>query len=392
MLYPVLMGLLLMALLIHHLWWRSRLSRVGLEEQKRLAAAEQNAQRVQSELQTRQAALFNSMSEGVLVLDEQQRVLMANHAFISFFGLAGEVKGKTLLQLVRLHEVAHLAERAAQEGHVAGYELKLVFPAERCLEINGAAIGEESGKRQGLILVFHDLTRVKKLERTREEFVANVSHELRTPLSLIKGYVETLRDGAKENPELAEKFLQTIDRNAERLRLIIEDLLTISELESGRLKLDLQPLALRPLVEKLVNDFKAQAEARHVKLETELPSVQVRADPLRLEQALGNLVDNAIKYGGSGGEVQVSARPLEDGFVEISVKDNGPGIPADALDRVFERFYRVDKSRSREQGGTGLGLAIVKHIIQTHGGRVWAISQPGQGAQFCLTLPAAGGA
>jgi two-component system phosphate regulon sensor histidine kinase PhoR len=215
-----------------------------------------------------------------------------------------------------------------------------------------------------------------------------VSHELRTPLSHIKGYVETLLDGAKNDPEVSTRFLETIARNTERLKLLIEDLLTISELESGRVKLNLQAVELRPVVAKVFDDFKSHAEAKSIVLANEVPDLPVRADPGRLEQVLSNLVDNAIKYGRTGGCAKVGAQSADDGKVEVFVKDDGAGLPAESLERVFERFYRVDKARSREQGGTGLGLSIVKHIVQGHGGRVWARSEPGKGATFFFTLPA----
>jgi len=231
------------------------------------------------------------------------------------------------------------------------------------------------------------LTRLKQLERTRQEFVANVSHELRTPLSLIKGYVETLRDGALDNPQVAQKFLETIDRNAERLTLLIEDLLTISELESGRMKLELQPVSLKPTVEKVLGDFRARAGVKQMQLVGDIPEVVLHADADRLEQVLCNFVDNAIKYGRIHGTVSVTAHLTKNAQVEVSIRDDGPGIPPESLERVFERFYRVDKARSREQGGTGLGLSIVKHIVQSHGGRVWVNSQLGQGSTFFFTLP-----
>jgi len=196
-------------------------------------------------------------------------------------------------------------------------------------------------------------------------------------------------EGAKDNPEVATRFLETINRNADRLKLLIEDLLTISELESGRVRLNLQPVALRGAADKVLGDFKARAGAKEIKLTNAVPDLPVRADLNRLEQVLGNLVDNAIKYGRPGGWVEVSARPANPGLVEICVRDNGPGIPPEALERIFERFYRVDKARSREQGGTGLGLSIVKHIVQSHGGTAWARSEPGQGASFFFTMPEA---
>jgi two-component system phosphate regulon sensor histidine kinase PhoR len=218
--------------------------------------------------------------------------------------------------------------------------------------------------------------------------VANVSHELRTPLSLIKGYVETLLDGAKDNPEVQIKFLQTIQRNAERLQFLIEDLLTISELESGRLQMNLQPIKLQPLVERVLEDHKSQANAKKVALANGVPDLVVEADAERLQQVLGNLISNAIKYGRSEGRVEVSARKTDEA-IELCVQDDGPGIPHEALERVFERFYRIDKARSRDAGGTGLGLSIVKHIVQGHGGSVWAKSELGKGTEFYFTIPIA---
>jgi two-component system phosphate regulon sensor histidine kinase PhoR len=291
------------------------------------------------------------------------------------------------MEALRLHELADLVDSLDQQKHFVEHELRLSRPNERWLQVNGAALFNGEGRRQGTVLVFHDLTRLKQLERTRQEFVANVSHELRTPLSLIKGYVETLLDGARDNPEVAAKFLHTIDRNAERLKLLIEDLLTISELESGRVQLNLQSVALRPLVEKVLGDYKDRASTKNTLLSNETPDVRVRVDADRLEQVLGNLIDNAIKYGRDEGSIVVKARPSEKGQIEIAVQDDGPGIPPESLERVFERFYRVDKARSREQGGTGLGLSIVKHIVQSHGGKVWATSEPGHGASFFFTVP-----
>ncbi|MBU6401628.1 MAG: hypothetical protein KGS61_15030, partial [Verrucomicrobia bacterium] len=235
-----------------------------------------------------------------------------------------------------------------------------------------------------------DLTRLKQLERTRQEFVANVSHELRTPLSMIKGYVETLRDGAKEDPAVAARFLDTIARHTDRLAFLIEDLLTISRLESGQVTLDLQPVELGPAVERVMDELRARAAGRKVRLENAIPAGRrARADAERLHQVLVNLVDNAIKYGRADGTVIVGAETTSDKRLAVWVRDDGPGIPPEAKERVFERFYRIDKARSREQGGTGLGLAIVKHIVQAHGGEVRVESEPGHGATFRFTLPVA---
>lgn len=344
------------------------------------------------QIQSQQEVLLDSMLEGLLLLDERGCIQLANRAFATLFDVTVDIRGRTIMEALRLHELAALVSSLDTEKQVLGYELKLPGLKERWLQINAAAILNGQGRRHGTVLVFRDLTRLKQLESARQEFVANVSHELRTPLSLIKGYVETLLDGARNNPEVATKFLQTIDRNAERLRLLIEDLLTISELESGRVKLNLQVVPFGPVVAKVLEDFRTRAEAKGISLINQVPDLAVRADVDRLEQVLGNLVENAIKYGRSKGTVTVGGRAVNGGQVEVFVKDDGPGIPPEALERLFERFYRVDKARSREQGGTGLGLAIVKHIVQSHGGRVWATSEPGQGATFSFVLPQGSGA
>ena len=387
--WPTLTILAVTAMLVVHFRWRARF----LHQQRLVKAETEDLQRRQLQTTTdakaQQQVLFNSMLEGLLLLDRNRRIYLANRAFKNLFGLKTELRGKTIMEALRVHELAALVERVGSDGQVFDYELKLPELSERWLQVNAAAIFNSAGEREGTILVFHDLTRLKQLERTREEFVANVSHELRTPLSLIKGYVETLLDGARGNPEVAERFLKIIERNTQRLDLLIQDLLTISALESGRVTLNLQPVTLRPLADKVLADLKTRAENKGVKLVNELPELTATADANRLEQVLANLVDNAIKYGRAEGTVAVGGRSDDEAKIEIFVRDDGPGIPTEALERVFERFYRVDKARSREQGGTGLGLSIVKHIVQNHGGKVWVKSDLGKGATFFFTLPAA---
>ena len=332
-------------------------------------------------------ALFNSMIEGVLLLDRDGRVRLANQALNHFFNLTNDIRGQTIMEALRLHELQDLANHTTTTGQVLDFELTLPGLDERCLQVNSSVFLDRDGKQQGMILVFHDLTRLKQLENTRKEFVANVSHELRTPLSLIKGFVETLMDGAKDDPAVATRFLQTIDKHADRLTYLIEDLLTISRLESGQITLNLQQVVLQPLTQRVVDDLQARAVEKSVTLENLVPGeLAVRADADRLQQVIFNLVDNAIKYGKPSGRVVIEARSTGANIVEFSVMDDGPGIPAESIDRVFERFYRVDKARSRDQGGTGLGLSIVKHIVQGHGGEVWAKSEPGKGAAFFFTL------
>jgi two-component system phosphate regulon sensor histidine kinase PhoR len=389
MLWPTLTILAVATAVVVHWRWRNRFRQAQQSARNAIEALEKAGAQSRLELATQQQTLFNSMAAGVLLLDENGRIKLANRAVHTLFALTNELPGRTIIEGLRRHELAELVDSVRADKHPLSRELKLSGPPERWLEVNAAAIVDAAGRHQGTILVFHDLTRLKQFERARQEFVANVSHELRTPLSLIKGYVETLIDGAKDQPEVAAKFLQTIARNAERLQLIMEDLLTLSELESGQIRLNLQSVSLRSLGDKVTADLRTRAASRQVTLKETMPDLSAHADPDRIEQVLSNLVDNAIKYGRVGGTVTITARSADTDVIEVAVADNGPGIPPEALDRVFERFYRVDKGRSREQGGTGLGLSIVKHIVQNHGGRVWAASELGHGATFYFTLPRA---
>ncbi len=341
-----------------HLWWRRRYLKASeqlREQREQNTALQEHQQHALAESHAQQQALFNSMVEGVLVLDGEGRVKLVNHALEQLFALSDDIHGRTIMEALRQHELQELVQRAMAEGQALGYELELPGLLNRCLQVNATAWLNRTGKQQGMIVVFHDLTRLKQLENTRQEFVANVSHELRTPLSMIKGYVETLINGAKDDPTVATRFLQTIEKHADRLTYLIEDLLTVSRLESGQVVMNIQKVALRPLADDVLNDLQSRAG----------------------------------KYGRLEGHVWIDARMADEHLIEVSVRDNGPGIPPDSIDRVFERFYRVDKARSREQGGTGLGLSIVKHIVQSHQGEVWVESTVGQGATFFFTLPGA---
>jgi two-component system phosphate regulon sensor histidine kinase PhoR len=361
------------------------------EARGELTALREAAAKNQADEETRLQALLNSMGEGVLLLDGRSRVLFANDSFRRLFGITADIRGRTILEAVRLGEVQDIVQRARDQGPVRGYELELPGLDRRCLQLNAATIQNGGGGAQGVIVVFHDLTAQKRLENARKEFVANVSHELRTPLSVIKGYVETLIDGARNDPAVQLRFLQTIARHADRLTYLIEDLLTLSQLESGGIALNLQRVDARAQAARVAEDFAVRAAERQMRLANEVPEgLHVRADADRLQQVLVNLVDNAIKYGQRGTEVVLGARSLADAArLELWVHNEGPGIPPEAIARVFERFYRVDKARAREQGGTGLGLAIVKHIVQSHGGEVRVESSPDRGTTFFFTLPQA---
>jgi two-component system phosphate regulon sensor histidine kinase PhoR len=392
--WPYLSGILLAAAVALHLWWRRNFFglRQRFEEQQRTLAAQQERQdQAASQVQAQQQAVFNSMVEGVLVLDAASRVQLVNQSLQRLFSLTGDVRGQTIIEAFRLPELAELVRHLHQERTLESCALELPSMEERWVEVNAAAVLDREGAQHGAILVFHDLTRIKQLERTRQEFVANVSHELRTPLSLIKGFVETLLEGAKNDPEKATRFLQTIEKHTDRLTFLIEDLLTISRLESGQIVMNLHAVELREETQRVLDDLRSRADEKGSRLDNTVPAgLTAQADADRLQQVLFNLVENAIKYGRNQGCVTIGGQEAPDGKVELWVRDDGPGIPVESRERVFERFYRVDRARSRETGGTGLGLSIVKHIVQAHGGEVWLKSDLGVGTTFHFTLPKGG--
>lgn len=391
--WPYLFILAATALIVLHLWWRGRMA--GVEQ--RLAAQKTVVGQLESKLysitaqhQAERAALFNSMIEGVLVLNPEGKIQLVNRALEEMLQVTSEVRGKTILEAFRNHELHELLARLGKEETIVVMELQLPGINRRFLQVNATALLDAEQQRKGSIVVFHDLTRIKELENTRQEFVANVSHELRTPLSLIKGFTETLINGARDKPEVALGFLQTIDKHADRLTYLIDDLLTISRLECGQIQLKLQPVSPAAVVARVFEDLASRAQDKKVSLVNLVPELAALADPERIQQVVFNLVDNAIKYGKVGGRVEVSGETDEKRYIQVSVHDDGPGIPDEAVQRVFERFYRVDKARTREEGGTGLGLSIVKHIIDCHGGKVWVKSPPEQGTTFYFTLPPTG--
>jgi len=339
--------------------------------------------------------VLKGMTEGVLVVDKRGRIRMVNEALIKLFSLPREVLDRTPLELIRNAELEESFRQAVRNGRDSAFELTLPSSPGNNFEVNVVAIppspgsDKEGQEIEGAIAVFHDISRLKELERVRQDFVANVSHELRTPLTTIKGYTETLLDGAMRE-EVAPQFLQVIQKHADRLAKIVEDLLTLSQIESKEFQVRIEKINLFEFVGDVFDLIKEAADKKKISISSHVDpsSLTVRADRGHLEQILINLLDNAIKYTHEGGKIKVSVVERDQGEIEFSIKDNGIGIPKEDLPRIFERFYRVDKGRSQELGGTGLGLSIVKHIVQAHGGRVWAESQFEQGSTFYFTLPA----
>jgi two-component system phosphate regulon sensor histidine kinase PhoR len=338
--------------------------------------------------------IFKGMAEGVMVVDERGRILVANHALRQLLHLPPSVANRTALEIIRNAQLEEAIRNVIQKESSTSFELNLPLPLGRTFEVNVVRImpsPEEKGKDaegiRGAIAVFHDITRLKELEKVRQDFVANVSHELRTPLTTIKGYAETLLEGALKE-EVAFQFVQVIKRHSDRLTKIVEDLLTLSKIELKEFQLKMETLPFHELAEDVLHYIQGTAERKKISVSLEIPiTLRITGDRRYLEQILINLIDNAIKYGQEGGKITLSATQKDQREMEVSVRDNGVGIPREDLPRIFERFYRVDKGRSQELGGTGLGLSIVKHLVQAHGGRVWAESQLGEGSTFYFTLP-----
>ncbi len=335
---------------------------------------------------------LGNLREAVLIVDETNYIHLANRALRDIFPAS---RGLVNLRLELIIRHAGFLEyvRATRAGAAQPrQEFELVDgTVSTWIEVSGAPIPSPDGRSQWALFVIHDMTRQRKLELLRRDFVANASHELRTPLSIIKGYVETLVDGhATMAPEAREKFLRTIQRHSDRLNAIIADLLTLSRLESATPGLEFAPVDLPAFLQEIVEETarRPAAAGHQVILQAGDQVGTIQADGEKLTQVLTNLLDNALKYTPAGSQIITAVRALEaGGEVEIAVRDNGPGIPAADLPHIFERFYRVEKGRAREKGGTGLGLSIVKHIVQMHGGRVWAESELGQGTTVLVRLP-----
>ena len=340
--------------------------------------------------QNEQQAVLSSMVEGVLAVDRDERLITVNQAAATLLGLerAGAT-GRSIQEAVRNVELQQFIAKVLSGTDRVEGEITLRENGERFLQVHGTILRDGSGREIGALLVLNDVTRLRRLEGVRRDFVANVSHELRTPITSIKGFVETLLDGAMWNPPDAERFLGIVAKQVDRLNAIVTDLLTLSRVEQDTEKssIPLEEHSIREVLKGAVQVCELKAAATDVEIELSCDeSISARVNAPLLEQAVVNLIDNAVKHSDSGKTVRVEAAE-SDSEIIISVIDDGCGIAKEHLPRLFERFYRVDRARSRELGGTGLGLAIVKHIAKAHGGHVAVESILGKGSTFAIRLP-----
>jgi two-component system, OmpR family, phosphate regulon sensor histidine kinase PhoR len=362
------------------------------------AMARQLEQRIRTitDQQREAQAILAAMIEGVIAVDSQGRIVTVNRAAAGFLNIdPAQVQGRSVQEVIRDVGLQQFVNEVLQGQPPEEIQVQLPIQGGRSFQIHGTRLGGgPAGPTQGegphgAVIVLHDITRIRRLEDLRKDFVANVSHELKTPITSIKGFVEALIDGHAVDPEEVQRYLGIVARHADRLNAIINDLLTLSRLEEDqdrrRITLELTPV--RPILESAIemSQIKARAKSIPIELECEASLVAQVNSPL-LEQAVANLIDNAVKYSEPTSPILIQASQVGPS-VSISVQDHGIGIPREHLDRVFERFYVVDKGRSRTLGGTGLGLAIVKHIVQVHGGSVEVRSEPGKGSTFTIHLP-----
>ncbi len=368
----------------------AELSRLGrsLEDMAKQLNGQMTQLRAQ---QAEQQAILQSMSNGVIAVDLEERILNMNAAAERLLGIESKtVRGRLLQEAVRQSDLHQFVTAAFASGTSRSAEFKLHGNPPITVQVNSETLRDPNGHPKGLLIILNDVTRLRRLEALRSDFAANVSHELRTPITNIKGYVETLLEVGFVDPEQARKFLEIVRKNSNRLASIVEDVLSLTRLEQpqSREQIERVPTRILPVLRAAVGQFEEAAHAKEITVTIESQQeLTIAAHPQLLEQAIGNLLSNAINYSPPNTRVQVKARLINDEQVEISVTDQGPGIAREHLPRLFERFYRVDKGRSRELGGTGLGLALVKHIALVHGGSVSVESQLNSGSTFRMTLP-----
>jgi two-component system, OmpR family, phosphate regulon sensor histidine kinase PhoR len=331
-------------------------------------------------------AALDGMAEGVWITDREGTLLRSNRALNEMLFSTQPVVGERPLALLRSEALHTAVMRACQEGQSAQLELQVEGLRPRILSIRVTPLG---GDLTGSAAVFHDVTALRRLEKVRKDFVANVSHELRTPITAIRGYAETLRSGALGDQEMAPKMVEVIHRQSERLSELVEDLLELSQLESKEFQLAREPVCVQQAAQRAAETVRVKALNKRIRLTVEVPvDLEVLGDRRALEQVLLNLLDNAVKYTPEGGQVVLTGR-AQDGRAVVAVRDSGIGMEGKHLPRIFERFYRVDKGRSRDSGGTGLGLSIVKHLLGAMKGDVQVESTPQVGSTFTVFLPLA---
>ena len=337
-----------------------------------------------------QDAMFASMVEGVVAVDENERIIHINQAAADFFGIRpDDAVQRSLMEIARNVGLQDVCEKILAGEQPAERDIVIYNGQERNLQAHAVTLRNELGRSMGAMIVLHDVTRMRKLESLRRDFVANVSHELKTPITSIKGFVETLLEGAVDQPEDARRFLGIIAKHADRLNAIIEDLLALSriEQESDHGQIVLEEASLKSVLVSAVQLCQVKADAKEARIELDCDDTLVaKVNAPLLEQAIANLIDNAIKYSAPGKTIHLQVKASATGIL-LSVRDEGCGIEAEHLSRLFERFYRVDKARSRQLGGTGLGLSIAKHIVLAHGGTIGVESVAGSGSTFTIALP-----
>jgi two-component system, OmpR family, phosphate regulon sensor histidine kinase PhoR len=364
--------------------------RVGLALES-IFARQQELERQIAGRESGTQTILGAMQDGVLVVDAHRRITLMNGPFEKLFELRGTAVGAPLLETVRHATLDWLIAETLRTGEAMRSELSLADPrasSERHIEVSAVPIKHAVDETTGAVVLFHDITELKRLDQIRSDFVANVSHELRTPLSILRGYIEMLLDNPKTSREELARILSIMERHSKRLGLLVDDLLSLARLESSNANLELSAVRVEELFNNVVRDWKEKLAAKNLKVIVDLaPDVSTfRADETRLREVLYNLLENAVKYSRENEQIHLRAAQRGSQLV-LSVTDNGLGISKDDLPRIFERFYRADKARSRELGGTGLGLAIVKHIAQLHGGRVEAESELGKGTTIRVVLP-----
>jgi two-component system phosphate regulon sensor histidine kinase PhoR len=325
----------------------------------------------------------DAMTEGVMLLNAGGRITLANRAFSRMIGSDRELPGKTTLDIFRNPELETAIKAVLSGGHPRVVEI--IPGAGRVVGAHIAGVPNPFGGVESAVVVLHDLTEIRKAERMRRDFVANVSHEFKTPLTAIRGYTETLLGGALQDPKIAAEFLHIVERNARHLESLVSDLLMLARLEA-ELPASFDTVNVKGLVDEQLAQRQSVIAERNLRVLNDCPNIELYADRARLGTAVSNLIDNAVYYNRPSGEIRVSGAQ-ENGSFLLSIADTGEGIPPSDLQRIFERFYRVDKARSRERGGTGLGLSIVKHAVESQGGSITVSSKLGAGSQFNIRLP-----